>query len=292
MNRAEAVELLSSAKGRFYVYVLLRPDGTPFYVGKGKGLRLFFHESEALGDGCSHKLNTIRANTRAGKEIAYEIAAFYDDEDQCHRREIEEIARIGRHDLKTGPLTNLTAGGEGTSGLADETKQRIDAELHGPDAPGERGAANRFFLKLCKETRSVPVRPASAFSPKALKPHRCTRAPSRRMAAALAASAIANRVLLEPGCVIPRKLSIDGSVMYIENGASADILKAGLATLVPGRPAGDEHFLLDHQAVQKLLSLSDHDLLLDAGVLMPADLGVAALPNDSLQSDAPHAARA
>ncbi len=269
MNKAETIELLSSAKGRFYVYLLLRPDGTPFYVGKGKGMRVFFHESEALGDGHSHKLNTVRAITRAGKEVAYEIIAFYDDEEQCHQREIEEIQRIGRHDLKTGPLTNLTAGGEGTSGLSEETKRRIDAELHGPDAPGERGVANRFFLKLCKETRSVPVRPASEFSPKALKPHRRSRAPSKRMAAALAASAIANRVLLEPGCVIPRRLSVDGTVMYIENGASADILRASMATLVPGRSAGDEGFLLDNVAVQTLVSLSDHDLLLDAGVLMP-----------------------
>lgn len=292
MNRAEVTELLSAQKGRFYIYALVRADGTPFYVGKGKGLRLFFHEAEALGDGRSHKLNTIRAITRAGKEVAYEVVAFYDNEEQCHQREIDEILRIGRHDLKTGSLTNLTAGGEGTSGLSEETRQRIDAELHGPDAPGERGIANRFFLKLCNETRSVPVRPASEFSPRALKPHRRSRVPSKRMAAALVASAIANRVLLEPGCVIPRRLLVDGVVMYIENGVSADILKAGMATLAPGHPSGDEHFLLDNAAVQTLVSLSDHDLLLDAGVLMPADLEKPVSPNNGLQSDAPHAARA
>lgn len=271
MNKAEIAELLStSANGRYYVYLLIRPDGTPFYVGKGKGKRLFFHESEALGDGRSHKLNTIRAITRAGKQVAYGIVGFYEEEAECHLREIEEIRHIGRHDLKAGPLTNLTDGGEGVSGLSEETRQRIDAELHGPDAPGERGVANRFFLKLCEETRSVPVRPASMFSPKAIKPHRRPRTPSRRMAAALAASAIANRVLLDPICLIPRRLSVDGTVMYIENGACADILKAGMATLVPGPHAGDEQFLLDEEAVQLLISLSNRDLLLDAGVLIPA----------------------
>lgn len=274
MNKTEITAVLSSAQGRFYVYRLIRPDdGTPFYVGKGKGRRVFFHENEALGDGRSHKLNTIRAIARAGMELAYEIVAFHEDEAQCHQREIEEIMRIGRHDLKTGPLTNLTAGGEGTSGLSEETKQRMDAELHGPDAPGERGVANRFFLKLCEDTRSVPVRPASEFSPKAIKPHRSSRKPSKRMAAALVASAIANRILLEPGCVIPRRFSVNETVMYIENGIGADILKAGLATLAPDRPAGDESFLLDDVAVQKVVSLVDIDLLLDAGVLMPTFLG-------------------
>ena len=291
MNRADITKILSSEKRRFYVYALTRPDGTPFYVGKGRGLRLFIHEIEARGAGRSHKLNTIRAITREGNDVGYQIIAFYDEEGQCHQREVGEILRIGRHDLKTGPLTNLTAGGEGTSGLSEETKQRIDAELHGPDAPGERGIANRFFLKLCKETRSVPVRPASEFSPKVLEPHRRSRVPSRRMAAALGASAIANRVLLEPGCVIPRRLSIDGTVMYIENGASADILKAGMATLVPGRPLGEEHFLLDHAAVQTLVRLSDRDLLLDAGVLMPTDIEKPLPPSKGVQSDAPQAAR-
>lgn len=285
MNKAEAEGLLASANGRFYVYLLLRPDGTPFYVGKGKGRRLFFHESEALGDGRSHKLNTIRAITRAEKQLGYKIVAFYEGEAECHRREIEEIRRIGRHDLKTGPLTNLTEGGEGTSGLSEETRQRIDTELHGPDAPGERGIANRFFVELCEETRSVPVRPASMFSPRVLKPHRRSRAPSKRMAAALAASAIANRILLEPGCVIPRRLSVDGAIMYIENGACADILRAGMAVLVPGRQVGDEHFVLDEGAVQKLISLSDRDLLLDAGVLMPT-ISEQMSPNSSSQSDA------
>jgi hypothetical protein len=139
MTKAEIAQLLStSGSGRFYVYLLLRPDGTPFYVGKGKEKRLFFHEREALGDGRSHKLNTIRAISRGGQQIGYEIVAFYEDQSECHQREVAEIRRIGRHDLKTGPLTNLTDGGEGTAGLSEETKKRIDAELHGSGAPGER----------------------------------------------------------------------------------------------------------------------------------------------------------
>ena len=271
MTKAEIEAQLSSASGRFYVYRLLKPDGTPFYVGKGQNRRIFFHESEAQGAGLSHKLNTIRKIIQTGRELGYEIEAFYDSEEECHRREVAEISRIGRHDLKEGPLTNLTWGGEGTSGLSEETKRRIDADLHGPDAPGERGIANRFFLKLCDEVRSVPVRPASAFTPTALVAHRQPRSPSKRMAAALVASAIANRVLLVSGCVLPRRMSVEGTAMLIEDGVGADLLRAGMAVLLPGQPAGDEKFLLDEQGIRQLVALSDVDLLLDAGILMPTD---------------------
>ena len=91
------------------------------------------------------------------------------------------------------------------------------------------------------------------------------------MAAALVASAIANRILLEPGCVIPRKFSIQDIEMFIENGVGADILKAGLATLIPGSPLGNELFSLDEDAVKQLVALSDADLLLDAGILIPSN---------------------
>lgn len=269
LTRSQVEQELQVAKGRFYVYILLRPNGTPFYVGKGKGRRVFHHEREAMGPGLTHKLNIIRSITKSGRDVGYRILEFFETEEACFAREIEEIARIGRHDLGTGPLANLTAGGEGTSGLTEETKRRIDAELHGPDAPGERGIANRFFLKLCCEVRSVPIRPASEFNPVSTTPHRNARKATPRMAAALVASAIANRVLLQPGCVIPRCLDVNGTKLYIENGASLDILRAGLGKLQPAALPAEEGFVLDGAALEALISLSNVDLLLDAGVLEP-----------------------
>jgi len=253
---------LRSKKGQFYVYALYRPDGTPFYVGKGRDLRIFFHEREALGRGLSHKLNTIRRITTLGQELGYEIVGFHDTKEECDAQEIAEILRVGRRDLGTGPLTNLTAGGEGVSGLSEETKRRIDAELHGPDAPGERGIANRFFLELCKEVRSVPIRPLSRFRPQTPVPHRQPRRPTRRMAAALAASAILNEVRLEPGCLIPRKMQRNGVALAIENGAAADLLRAGIASLVAGRRKGEELFRLDERQCRQLIALTNRDLLL------------------------------
>ena len=253
----------------FYVYILYRPDRTPFYVGKGKGRRVLHHEREALGIGKTHKLNTIRAISRSGGQIGYSIVEVFDDEARCHSLEIELIRRYGRHDLGTGPLTNLTDGGEGAAGLSEETRMRIDAELHGPDAPGERGIANRFFLKLCEQVRSVPVRPLSSVRLRPTLPHRSARRPTPRMAAVLAASAIANRVLIETGASLPRVLEVDGTAMAIENGVASDILKAGLATLQPARDPVGEEFLLNETGVSALLDLIGEPVLVAAGVLIP-----------------------
>ena len=66
-----------------YVYVLRRPDGRPFYVGKGVGPRVFNHENEARHPNNrlsnAHKLNVIRAIWRGGDAPTYEIDFVTDD---------------------------------------------------------------------------------------------------------------------------------------------------------------------------------------------------------------------
>lgn len=270
MNREEVLELLARERGPFYVYLLLKPDGTPFYVGKGVGRRVFSHEREALAPGISHKLNTIRLVLKEGGQIRYSIAGFFECEKQCHAFEIAEILRIGRHDLRTGPLTNLTAGGEGTVGLSDETKARIDAAIHGTEAPGERGIANRFYLELCSSVASVPVRPLRAVGkPRPLVPLPVNRRATPRMAAALAASAIANRVLIEPRCRLPRRMNIDDVEAIIEYGASTNLLNAGMAELDVAAAPGCEVFVLTEAGYRSIREMLDSRLLIDAGVLMP-----------------------
>lgn len=89
------------------------------------------------------------------------------------------------------------------------------------------------------------------------------------MAAALAASAIANRVLLEPGCIIPRRMEIEGAQMIIEYGASTNLLEAGLAKLKLGQPGGYECFVLSKRGIEAITTFIDTGLLVDAGVMMP-----------------------
>jgi hypothetical protein len=259
---------LAEAPWPFYVYLLFRPDGTPFYVGKGQGGRVFQHEREADGPGKSYKLNIIRASRRAGTPIGYGLDGFFADEADALRREVELIDRIGRHDLGRGPLANLTAGGEGTSNPSPESKERHRETLAGASAEGDRGIANRFFARL-RTVGSVPLKPVGEFTPQPLKPHTSPRKPTARMAAALAAAAIASRVLLEPGCVVPRRVTVDGATLVVENGVGQDILKAGLAVLVPAADPAAEGFRLDAAAVRYVIANTDRDILLDAGVLMP-----------------------
>jgi LEM3-like protein len=97
---------------QFYVYVLVRPNGKPFYVGKGKGKRVFCHEQEARNGHRCHKCNVIRKIWRQGGEIQRYIVFTTNNEADALAYEAELIALYGRENL-----TNLTDGGEGVSGF-------------------------------------------------------------------------------------------------------------------------------------------------------------------------------
>jgi len=272
MDKVTLGRLLAANAGRFYVYLLLRPDKTPFYVGKGFGSRVFVHESEARDTTRkSHKLNTIRLIKRLGQDIGYSIIEFFDDESACLGAEVKAIRRIGRYDLGEGPLTNLTNGGEGTIGLSAETRARIDHELHSEDAPGDRGIANRFFKELCNSVRSVPIRPLGEIArPRPLHAvPLADRMPTMRQAAALAASAIANRVMIERGAAVPRRMVRLDAPMIIEFGACEDVLRSGMATLPAECLPAYETLVLTEKGCAAICRHLDLSMLVSAGVVMP-----------------------
>jgi len=253
-----------------YIYILHKANGEPFYVGKGcNNFRALEHAREARRTKkLSHKLNVIRAMHRSNETIRYVLEMGFSSELQALDRERILIEEIGRHDLKRGPLTNQTDGGEGTSNPSEESRQRRRETLWGDGGDDdERSLANRWFQEIIK-VRSVPIKSLGKYRVESLHRNRDRLNMSERQAGALAASAISNRVMLETGALIPRRLEQDGVELIIENGVGRDILSSEMAIL-DGREPGYEVFSLSKAGCRYLASIINSSLLVDAGILDP-----------------------
>lgn len=90
----------ATADRPFYVYVLLRPDGRPFYVGKGISDRINRHESEARTKCECHKCHVIRKVWKTNKSIRKSIIFTTAVEAEAYQYEARLIDTIG--------LSNLT----------------------------------------------------------------------------------------------------------------------------------------------------------------------------------------
>ena len=88
-------------KNDFYTYAYLRENGTPYYIGKGRGYRAFYKHKQLVRQPPAERILFLKKNLT---------------EEEAFRHEIYMIAVLGRKDLGTGILRNLTDGGEGTSG--------------------------------------------------------------------------------------------------------------------------------------------------------------------------------
>lgn len=124
----------------FYVYILLDPrkpgvftygenlsfDLEPYYVGKGKSKRIekHFFNYHRKYDRNRHKTNKINKIIRCGfKPRAYVVKVAENlNENEALNLEIDIINLIGRNIDKMGPLTNLTRGGDGVSGIPNKNK--------------------------------------------------------------------------------------------------------------------------------------------------------------------------
>lgn len=133
----------------YYVYLYLKPDNTPFYVGKGKEDRWKFHLTEAkkkiTKDKNNLKINTIKKIIKQGQEPIVKFVDINISEEQVFELECFLINEIGRVDLGTGTLTNLTNGGEGASGYmhTEETKTKLSEMQKGKVLPEEHRLALR-----------------------------------------------------------------------------------------------------------------------------------------------------
>jgi hypothetical protein len=109
----------------FYTYAYLREDGTPYYIGKGKGYRAYKKSKNDI------KPPKDKSRIILLKQNLSECEAFN------HEKYMIDI--FGRKDLGTGILHNRTYGGDGSSGVlqTEETKLKRSNALKGRPRPEE-----------------------------------------------------------------------------------------------------------------------------------------------------------
>lgn len=103
--------ILDPRKSGEYIYDDLKFNYEPFYVGKGKGNRIYFTILPSRSS--AYKKNKLKSLRLDGLEPITLIIKDNLTFDESISEEIKYINKIGRMDLKMGPLTNLTNGGEG-----------------------------------------------------------------------------------------------------------------------------------------------------------------------------------
>jgi hypothetical protein len=131
-------------KEAFYVYAYFRLDGTPCYVGKGKGER-WRHRGKYGRN--KHFLN-IRAQAKAiGLDLPCIKLVEGLTDAEAMQIELDLIHLVGR-EANGGPLVNLTDGGDGASGYKWTPElNALNPRFRGHHHSDESKAATRAKLK-------------------------------------------------------------------------------------------------------------------------------------------------
>ena len=94
----------------YYTYAYLREDKTPYYIGKGKGYRIYRKDRRIKPPKDKSRIIFLKKNLT---------------EEEAFKHEIYMIDVLGRKDLGTGILHNRSDGGEGVSGFIHSEKTKI-----------------------------------------------------------------------------------------------------------------------------------------------------------------------
>jgi hypothetical protein len=98
----------------YYTYAYLRKkDRTPYYIGKGQKRRMYAEHWRGNGSFTPKDRDRII------------ILKHFDNEIDAYKHEMYMIAVLGRKDLGTGILINISNGGEGNSNISQRTRHLI-----------------------------------------------------------------------------------------------------------------------------------------------------------------------
>jgi hypothetical protein len=144
----------------FYVYVLFDWLGIPRYVGKGRGDRWMNHEQRS--DRVNWMKNEFIERTwiMFGEIPKVRIQESLSERDALY---IETclIKAIGRIDLRTGPLTNLTDGGDGCVELRPEARARQHrfkpGQTYSPERNAKISAAMKGRERSSEHSRNISL---------------------------------------------------------------------------------------------------------------------------------------
>lgn len=135
----------------FYVYTLWRTDTAepvPFYVGKGADSRVIVHLMPCARGENAIKDRILTKLAEAGVPPLFTINRAGLSEEEAHEFEADLIRRLGRRNVGSGPLANMTDGGEGMSGHVG----RRGGEHPGARAVVAGGRHHRSLADAVRET--------------------------------------------------------------------------------------------------------------------------------------------
>jgi hypothetical protein len=131
----------------YYTYAYLQNDGLPYYIGKGKGRRLYDHR----GKNCNppkDKNRIIKLKQNLTEEEAF-------------RHEVYMIAIFGKKCDGTGILMNISDGGNAPPKMYGD-----DSPTKRPDVRAKIGAANKIRLKGKKIPKEVRQKQSNTWKEK------------------------------------------------------------------------------------------------------------------------------
>lgn len=129
----------------FYVYVLFRETGVPFYVGKGRDARWLFHEKVAKAGG-THKDRLIQRILSKRADVPKVKVREGLTNAEARITEVSLIAAIGR-EKDGGPLINQTRGGDGCVEPDEEVRYRMGNGMRGRKLSDETRAKMKAAKK-------------------------------------------------------------------------------------------------------------------------------------------------